>query len=113
MGTSQTLDQARAAAAAGVAEAARAYTNAVVPLADQVTASMLIGQFMTAVPQNLVAAASLIPLFDFVLAVQKEAQPFVAAARAALTPDGAYAAADPYKPTIHAPKLDAWGTKYP
>lgn len=109
----QTLDEARRAAAAAIIGNAQEHLSATVPLADQITGSMLIGQFMTQNPPNAAAAAMLTPLFDFVLAVQREAQPFIAQALAAMTIEDAYAASDAYKPTIAAPTLDVWGAKYP
>jgi hypothetical protein len=110
----QTLDEARAAAAAAIIDTAQEYMSKVVPLQNQITGSMLIGHFMIQQPPWQSATMLLAPLFAFVYEVQKAAQPFVDQALNAGTIADAYAASDAFDPSVvPPPKIDVWGTKYP
>jgi hypothetical protein len=114
MGTTQTLEQARAGAAQGVVNTANSYIAEHFSAADLAQATLLMQHFLSQQPPRTNAAAALAPLFAFVAEVQRSAQPFVDAARKATTPDGAYAAIAGFDPrAVTPPKIDVWGASYP
>jgi hypothetical protein len=111
---SQTLDEARAAAAQAIVLSAQEYLGKTVPQWNQITGSMLIGHFQLQQPPWQNATAMLAPLFAFIYEVQRAAQPFVDQALNAGDIADAYAASDAFDPSVvPPPKIDVWGTKYP